>query len=138
MRRRPPLLHNRNRAARKTPRNRQQRQNSPYNTGMKYDMPEEVNSDADGFRALAELRARVAKQKSGEIEINMERTTWVSPQMCAPFGAILYEMEEAANTVRITNIVAEDVKETFSQNKFPYYHGGETKPEQHESHYSNI
>jgi hypothetical protein len=72
---------------------------------------------------MAELRARGAACKDKDVEINMTQTQWFSAQMCAPFGAVLYELEEDSNTVRIANINPV-VEKALSENKFLGYYGG--------------
>jgi len=81
-----------------------------------------------GFNALVRLAAETQACLFEDIEIDMGEVVWLDADMCAAFGAILYRLGEALNTVKLTNIPS-GVESILSKNGFLSHYGGEKIPD---------
>jgi len=94
---------------------------------VKIKLPEIRHNEA-GFQTLVRLRARTKDCLFDDIEIDMNWTTWLDADMCAPFGAILYRLSDRMNTVKLVN-VRRDVNRILSKNGFLSHYGGDKLPD---------
>ena len=77
-----------------------------------------IRHDRRGFETLVLLHAQTENCfLNDNIEIDMTETTWFDADMCAAFGAILYNLGAKLNTVRLTNI-PHKVQNILSRNGF--------------------
>jgi hypothetical protein len=88
----------------------------------------EIRHDEAGFEALIRLHAETKDCLFDEINIDLGTTTWFDADMCAAFGAILYRLGEALNTVKLANIHP-GVESILSKNGFLSHYGGEKIPD---------
>jgi hypothetical protein len=77
----------------------------------------EIRSDYDGFSILNNLATQTGECFLDDVEIDMQYTTWMDANMCAPLGAILYRVGRDLNTVKVTNI-PNNVKVILAKNGF--------------------
>lgn len=94
---------------------------------MKPSLPE-IRHVQPGFNALVRLAAETQACLFEDIDIDMGAVTWFDADMCAAFGAILYRLGEALNTVKLANI-RPDVGSILSKNGFLSHYGGEKIPD---------
>ncbi len=95
---------------------------------MRFHLPE-IHRDPASFDALAHLHAQTKELIFDHIEIDMEATLWFEADMCAAFGAILYDLEKRLNTVSLIHIHP-SVEEILSKNGFLSRYGGVEIPDQ--------
>ncbi len=88
----------------------------------------EIRHNYNGFNALVRLAAETQVCLFEDIDIDMNAVTWFDADMCAAFGAILYRLGEALNTVKLTNIPS-SVESILSKNGFLSHYGGEKIPD---------
>jgi hypothetical protein len=65
-----------------------------------------IQSDFDGFNALAELHAAAQADKFREVEINLSRLTAFDANMCAPLGTVLARLADAYKVISLVNAPA--------------------------------
>ena len=94
---------------------------------MKVTLPP-IRHDRRGFERLVHLHAQTKDCFCDNIEIDMRGTTWFDADMCAAFGAILYNLGAKLNTVRLTNIPHE-VQNILSRNGFLSHYGRNKIPD---------
>ncbi|MGH8547815.1 MAG: hypothetical protein ACRERU_04305 [Methylococcales bacterium] len=94
---------------------------------MKLALPA-IRHDQSGFQALVHMEEATKFCFFLDIVIDMRATTWFDADMCAPFGAILYDLGERVNTIRLTNIHPH-VENILSKNGFLSYYGREKIPD---------
>ena len=70
---------------------------------MKIRLPE-IRHNVAGFEALVRLGTKTKECLFDDIEIDMTWTGWFDADMCAPFGAILYQIGDRMNEIKFTNI----------------------------------
>ncbi len=70
---------------------------------LNIDLPD-IRSNYQGFERLISLAERLNGVEYETILIDMEHTRWFDANMCAPFGALLYQASRQLNTVEIVNI----------------------------------
>ena len=95
--------------------------------GVKF-LLSEIGHDQLGFEALARLHAQTKDCFLEDIEIDMHAAKWFAADMCAAFGAILYELGRKLNTVRLVGVTGE-VAETLSKNGFLSHYGRAKLPD---------
>lgn len=88
---------------------------------MKFPLPQ-IRHNRDSFEALAYLHAQTRECFLDDVEIDMETTSWFDADMCAAFGAILYNLGENLNTVNLVNL-PHDVENILSKNGFLSHYG---------------
>ncbi len=76
-----------------------------------------IQSDLGGFNRLITLLEQTKDCAFEDIEIDLACVTWFEANMCAPFGAILYNIGRRINSIKITNINP-NVKAILSKNGF--------------------
>ena len=94
---------------------------------MKIRLPE-IRHNVAGFEALVRLGSKTKECLFDDIEIDMTSTSWFDADMCAPFGAILYQVGDRMNEIKFTNIPKE-VSRILSKNGFLSNHGREILPD---------
>ena len=95
---------------------------------MKITLPP-IRHDRRGFETLVLLHAQTENCfLNDNIEIDMTETTWFDADMCAAFGAILYNLGAKLNTVRLTNI-PHKVQNILSRNGFLSHYGRNRIPD---------
>lgn len=88
-----------------------------------------IHHDRDGFMSLARLHDQTRDCLFDDVELDMAATDWFDADMCAAFGALLYRLEHALNTVRLTNI-RPAVRNVPSKNSFLSHYGRTRIPDQ--------
>jgi hypothetical protein len=88
----------------------------------------EIRHNQEGFEALVRLRSKTEECFLENIEIDMAWTTWFDADMCAAFGAILYQLSDSINTVKLVNI-PKAVNNILSKNGFLSNYGREKLPD---------
>jgi hypothetical protein len=88
----------------------------------------EIRHNQEGFEALVRLRSKTEECFFEDIEIDMTWTSWFDADMCAPFGAILYQLSDSINTVKLVNI-PKAVTKILSKNGFLSNYGREKLPD---------
>ena len=83
---------------------------------MKVALPA-IHHNQAGFETLVRLHTQTKDCFLEDIEINMAAVNWFDADMCAAFGAILYDLGCNANSVQMTNIRA-NVERILSKNGF--------------------
>jgi len=94
---------------------------------LKIRLPE-IRHNVAGFEALVRLGSKTKECLFDDIEIDMTSTSWFDADMCAPFGAILYQVGDRMNEIKFTNIPKE-VSRILSKNGFLSNHGREILPD---------
>jgi len=88
----------------------------------------EIHHDQAGFEALVCLWMQTKTCFLADISIDMTDATWFDADMCAAFGAILYCLGEAGNSVELINIPLL-VESILSKNGFLSHYGREKIPD---------
>ena len=83
---------------------------------MKFSLPE-IRHDQAGFETLIRLYGQTKDCLFDEIDIDMSKSRWFDADMCAVFGAILYQLSENLNTVNLKNVQL-GVESILSKNGF--------------------
>ena len=91
-------------------------------------MPAAVRHDLSGFSAILEIAARTTHCLFDEIEIDMSATRWFDADMCALLGSLLYRLNDALNTVRLTNL-RPPIRSILSKNGFLSHYGEDRVPD---------
>jgi hypothetical protein len=81
-----------------------------------------IRSDYQGFSTLVNLVERAHSLAYTPISLDMSGATWVDANMCAPLGAVLYQVSRRSNTVRFEHF-HEDVQKIFQKNGFLSFYG---------------
>lgn len=89
----------------------------------------EIRHTQAGYEALIRLYGQTKDCVFDEIAIDMGATTWFDADMCAAFGAILYQLGENANVVKLQSIRPE-VEKILSKNGFLSHYGRTAIPDQ--------
>jgi len=87
-----------------------------------------IHHDQAGFEALVNLWRQTKTCFLADISIDMTDATWFDADMCAAFGAILYCLGEAGNSVELINIPP-SVESILSKNGFLSHYGREKIPD---------
>lgn len=82
----------------------------------------QIHHNRTGFESLARLHAQTRECFFDDVEIDMKTTSWFDADMCAAFGAILYNLGENLNTVTLVNLDFE-VENILSKNGFLSHYG---------------
>jgi len=88
----------------------------------------DIRHNQYGFKALVNMISKTDDCFGDDIYIDMGKTSWFDADMCAAFGAILYQLGKKLNTIRLTNIQT-DVKIILSKNGFLSHYGQEKIPD---------
>jgi len=88
----------------------------------------EIRHNYNGFSALVRVAAETQACLFEDIDIDMGAVPWFDADMCAAFGAILYRLGDALNTVKLANI-RPGVESILSKNGFLSHYGGEKIPD---------
>jgi hypothetical protein len=94
---------------------------------LKIRLPD-IRHNVAGFEALVRLGTKTKECLFDAIEIDMTSTSWFDADMCAPFGAILYQVGDRMNEIKFTNI-PKDVSRILSKNGFLSNYGREILPD---------
>ena len=92
-------------------------------------MPQ-IRHDYASFQTLARLYKETKGCILDDVEINMRLTQWFDADMCAAFGAILYNLGENLNTIKLIDI-SSPVETILSKNGFLSHYGREKIPDQY-------
>ncbi|MCA0404277.1 MAG: ATP-binding protein [Proteobacteria bacterium] len=88
---------------------------------MKFTLPS-IEHNKGGFEALALLYAQAQNCVFEDIEIDMQNTKWFDADMCAAFGAVLHNLSDKLNTVKLINITP-SIEAILSKNRFLTHYG---------------
>ena len=80
-----------------------------------------IRHDWAGFSALSRLYTEAVGCSS--IEVDMQATSWIDADMCAPFGAVIRALESRQVAVRLVNM-RDNVREILLKNGFLNQHNG--------------
>lgn len=94
---------------------------------MRVKLPE-IRHNQAGFLALAKLAEETASCFLEDVAIDMSGVTWLDADMCAPFGAVLYRLTSALNSVALQHL-SPDVERILSKNGFLSHYGGYAVPD---------
>ncbi len=94
---------------------------------MKFDIPV-IRHDRTSFSVFADLFASTEDCIFEDIEFDMRATNWFDADMCAVFGALLYNISENLNSVRLTNVPSQ-IEDILSRNSFLSHYGREKVPD---------
>lgn len=94
---------------------------------MKIELPD-IHNNQSGFAALVSLAQKTNDCFGDDIDIDMWATSWFDADMCAAFGAILFQLGERLNTVRLVGM-RPDVETILSKNGFLSHYGREKIPD---------
>ena len=94
---------------------------------MRIALPE-IRHDQNSFEALAHLHTQTRDCFLDDVEIDMKATRWFDADMCASFGAILYNLGENLNTVNLVNLNPR-VGSILLKNGFLSHYGGGKIPD---------
>ena len=89
--------------------------------GVRFSL-QQIYHNQTGFESLARLHAQAKECFFDDAEIDMEKTSWFDADMCAVFGAILYNLGKNLNTVTLVNLDSE-VENVLSKNGFLSHYG---------------
>jgi hypothetical protein len=81
-----------------------------------------INHDKLGFESLIKLHAQAKNNSFEDIEISLLNVNWFDADMCAAFGAILYQITDNVNNIKLTNIPPQ-ITTIFEKNGFLGYYG---------------
>lgn len=87
-----------------------------------------IKHDKAGFEALINVWEQTKGCFAEDIDIDLSPTYWFDADMCAAFGAILYHLGDALNSIRLVNIRPQ-VKTILSKNGFLSHYGHERVPD---------
>jgi hypothetical protein len=96
------------------------------------EMPEEIGSNYAGYSNLTAMAFKARDLAYGLLEIDMKAVKWFDANMSAVFGAILFEIAERLNDVRLINI-HERVGRVLSKNTFLCNFGGLKKDDEYQT-----
>ncbi len=91
-------------------------------------MPSQIEHNRAGFEFMVRLHQETEDCFLGDVEIDMSETGWFDADMCAMFGALLYQLGNRLNNIKLTNI-SDDVKNILSRNGFLSHYGYESIPD---------
>lgn len=94
---------------------------------MKLKLPSIEHNQA-GFTTLVDLFAKTQNCFLEEITIDMRTTRWLDADMCAVFGAILYQLGHNLNSIQLINLHPE-VEKILSKNGFLSNYGRKLLPD---------
>lgn len=94
---------------------------------MKVRLPS-IEHDPTGFTALVTLFAETRDCSLEEIVIDMSTTRWLDADMCAAFGAILYQLGHNLNSIQLINLPSR-VEKILSKNGFLSSYGRQRLPD---------
>lgn len=88
---------------------------------MRFALPE-IRHDRAGFDALVHFHSQSEGCFLDNVEVDLGAATWFDADMCAALGAILYQLGEGVNTVRLSNL-RQSVENILSKNGFLSHYG---------------
>lgn len=90
---------------------------------MKYDFPQNISSDFEGYKAMIDFYNKTAEVGFDEIILDFAKTTWFEANLTAILGAILNKIQSELNDVRIANL-SQKIGTLLSRNHFLSHFGG--------------
>lgn len=90
---------------------------------MKYDFPQNISSDFEGYNALIDFYNKTAEVGFDEIILDFAKTTWFEANLTAILGAILNKIQSELNDVKIANL-SQKMRTLLSRNHFLSHFGG--------------
>lgn len=81
-----------------------------------------IFSTYHGFCTLVKLAELTGTLQYSSIILNLDRTSWLEANMCAPLGAILYRASRSMNPITFKNI-PEPVEDILQKNGFLSFYG---------------
>lgn len=91
---------------------------------------QEIRSEYLGFDRLTELSSKTSSCLLEDVKIDMARTLWLDANMCAPFGAILYDLARRSNNITLSGMRPE-IETILRKNGFLSNYGREKIPDTH-------
>lgn len=88
---------------------------------MRFSLPE-IRHNQAGFDALVRFHSQSEGCFFDEVEVDLRATTWIDADMCAALGAILYQLGEGVNTVRLDHL-RPSVENILLKNGFLSHYG---------------
>lgn len=83
---------------------------------------ENINNSRKGFHILVKFCADTSS--ASVVEVDMQNTSWIDADMCAPFGAIIDDLRERQVEVRLVKL-QDKVRDILSRNGFLQCYGGD-------------
>ena len=87
-----------------------------------------IRHDRSGFEALVRFHAQTESCFLDDIEVDMTAVDWFDADMCAAFGALLYQLGEELNAVSLAGI-RPSVERILSKNGFLSSYGRQRIPD---------
>jgi hypothetical protein len=92
---------------------------------FKFEIPKDVKSDNNGFYSLIEFYELTKELFLDQITIDFNKNHWFDANLLAILGAILSNLQEKLNTIKIINL-NQITEKAFSKNLFLSNFGGYT------------
>lgn len=90
---------------------------------MKYEFPQNISSDFEGYKALIDFYNKTAEIGLDEIILDFAKTTWLEANLTAILGATLNKIQLELNDARIVNL-SQKIGTLLSRNHFLSHFGG--------------
>ncbi|MGQ3891795.1 hypothetical protein [Legionella sp. CNM-4043-24] len=81
-----------------------------------------IEHNKAGYEELAKFNSKVKACLFETIEINFQDVNWFDADMCAAFGAILYNLGDKLNTIQFTNMSSQ-IEKILAKNGFLSHFG---------------
>ena len=83
---------------------------------MKIDFPIKITSEVVGYETLIEFYEKMSTIYNSVIIIDFRNNYWFEANLCAIFGAMVEELENRGNSIKLVNI--KQPKDILSRNGF--------------------
>ncbi len=88
---------------------------------MKIDFPRKITSEVIGYETLIGFYEKMSTIYDSKITIDFRNNYWFEANLCAIFGAMVEELENRGNVIKLINI--KQPKDILSRNGFLINHG---------------
>ena len=85
-----------------------------------------IHHSPAGFNALLSFYADASD--SPVVEADMQATSWIDADMCAPFGALIKKLRQRQVKVNLVNL-RDHVRNILQKNRFLSFPGGDSFPD---------
>ena len=83
---------------------------------MKIDFPSKITSEVVGYESLIEFFEKMSTIYDSSISMDFRNNYWFEANLCAIFGAMIEDLENRNNIIRILNL--KQPKDILSRNGF--------------------
>ncbi|WP_281310663.1 hypothetical protein [Flavobacterium flavigenum] len=88
---------------------------------MKIEFPSKITSEVTGYEKLIEFYEKMSTIYNSEITIDFRNNFWLEANLCAIFGAMIEELENRGNIIKLDNI--KQPKDILARNGFLLKYG---------------